>query len=52
MNRKPWVLGILSILFGVFLLLFVHGPRAWYTGIFFFVIGIVMLVRARRRRGE
>lgn len=52
MNRTPLILGILSILFAVYLLIFVEGPRAWYTGIFFFVIGIVMLVQARRRRGN
>jgi len=50
MNMRALIPGIISVVFGIVLLLIVDGPRAWYTGIFFLVIGIVMLFRSKKRK--
>jgi hypothetical protein len=43
-------LGILCLLLAVAIFLFAEGLRRWYSGIFFAVMGVVLLVNAGRRR--
>jgi len=47
------VLGILFIVLAVIIFVFADGLRRWYSGIFFAMIGTVILVNTlRKRRGR
>ena len=48
MRRLPLVLAILSFLVAIIVFIFVDGARSIYRGVFFAVIGVVLLVNARR----
>ncbi len=50
MNRMARVLGILCFVVAAVVLLLGDGPRRWYSGIFFVVIGVVMMTSAKRWR--
>lgn len=57
MNRKTTRLiilatAILSLLFAIIIFTFAEGLRRWYSGGFFALIGIFMLVNARRWRNK
>jgi hypothetical protein len=52
MSKMHLVLGILFIVLAVIIFVFADGLRRWYSGIFFAMIGTVILVNAlRKRRG-
>ena len=42
--------GIVLIVLAVIVLVFAHGPRRWYSGIFFAIMGIAVLLNALRWR--
>jgi uncharacterized membrane protein len=48
MSKMALVVGILGILLALIVFVFADGLRRWYSGIFFAVLGIVMLINARR----
>jgi membrane protein implicated in regulation of membrane protease activity len=50
MRKVALVSGILCIVVAVIVFVFAHGLRRWYSGIFFALIGAVMLVNAVRWR--
>ena len=50
MSKVTLVVGILCIVLAVIVFVFADGLRRWYSGIFFTVIGTVMLLNALRRR--
>jgi peptidoglycan/LPS O-acetylase OafA/YrhL len=53
MSKMYLVLGILFIVLAVIIFVFADGLRRWYSGIFFAIIGTVILVNAlRKRRGR
>ena len=53
MNRIALAAGILCIGMAVVVFVFAEGLRRWYSGLFFAVLGVVMLLNAARwRRGE
>jgi hypothetical protein len=55
MNKAGLVFGILFIALAVIIFVFADGLRRWYSGIFFVVIGTVVLVnvwRSRRVAGQ
>lgn len=43
-------LGILCIGLAIVVFVFAEGHRRWYSGLFFAIVGIVMLVNAFRGR--
>jgi hypothetical protein len=49
MKRMALVVGILCIGLAIVILVFADGLRRWYSGLFFALIGTVMLVNAARR---
>jgi hypothetical protein len=48
MSKSALVVGILGVVMAVIVFVFADGLRRWYSGIFFAVLGIVMLINARR----
>lgn len=50
MSKMAAVSGILCIVLLVIVLSYADGPRRWYSGFFFAVIGTMMLVNAWRWR--
>ena len=48
MNKMSLVAGILFIVLALVVFVFADGPRRWYSGLFFAVLGVVMLARWRR----
>jgi hypothetical protein len=50
MSRLALVVGILCILFALVILGLADGLRRWYSGLFFALLGIVMLINAVRWR--
>ena len=55
MSKVALISGILCILMAVIVFIFADGLRRWYSGLFFTVMGLVMLVntlRWRRVAGE
>ena len=50
MSRLALVTGIISLLVMVVVLVFADGPRRWYSGSLFGLIGTLMLVNAIRWR--
>ena len=50
MSKMALVLGVLCLVAMVIVFVFADGLRRWYSGIFFAVIGTVMLVNAVRWR--
>jgi membrane protein implicated in regulation of membrane protease activity len=50
MSKVALVTGILCIMVAVIVFVFADGLRRWYSGIFFALIGTVMLVSAVRWR--
>ena len=50
MSKLALVLGVLFILLALIILVFADGLRRWYSGIFFAIIGTVILVNALRSR--
>jgi len=48
MSRMALAAGILCILLMVVVFVFADGPRRWYSGGFFAVMGTVLLVNAVR----
>ena len=52
MNKLGLVVGILCCVVAVVVFIFADGMRRWYSGIFFALLGALMLVRSRGwRRG-
>jgi uncharacterized membrane protein len=51
-KMKTWVLilGIILLVLAVVVLVFASGPRRWYSGLFFAVMGLVALANASRLR--
>lgn len=50
MSKIALVSGILCIVLAAIVLVFAEGPRRWYSGIFFAVMGTVLLLNAARWR--
>ncbi|PLX22414.1 MAG: hypothetical protein C0600_16640 [Ignavibacteria bacterium] len=50
-NKAFIILGILCVVLAVIVFIFADGLRRWYSGIFFAIIGTVMLNAWRSRRG-
>jgi len=50
MSKVALITGILCIVLAVIVFVFADGLRRWYSGIFFTIIGTVMLVNAPRWR--
>jgi hypothetical protein len=50
MSKFALVSGILCLVLAIFIFVFADGLRRWYSGIFFALIGTVMLVNASRWR--
>jgi len=50
MSKMALVLGILCLVVMVIVFVFADGPRRWYSGIFFAIMGAVMLLNAVRWR--
>jgi hypothetical protein len=50
MNKAGLVFGILFIALAVIIFVFADGLRRWYSGIFFAVMGTVVLVNFWRSR--
>lgn len=50
MRKVTLVFGVFFIVLAVIVLLFAHGLRRWYSGIFFLLIGIVSILSARVRK--
>ncbi len=50
MNGAGLVWGILYLVLAVIVFVFADGLRRWYSGIFFAIMGTVLLVNARRWR--
>jgi hypothetical protein len=46
------ITGILCVVLSVVVFLFADGLRRWYSGLFFLLIGIVMLLNAFRWRKD
>jgi hypothetical protein len=51
MSKTAIVLGILCLVLAAVILVFADGLRRWYSGGFFALMGVVMLVNARRWQG-
>ncbi len=47
MRKMAMVTGILCLVLSVIVFVFADGPRRWYSGIFFAVLGTVMLVNTK-----
>ena len=50
MSRVALVSGIICFVLALIILVFADGLRRWYSGIFFAIIGTVILVNALRSR--
>lgn len=50
MSKVALVSGLLCIVVAVIVFVFANGLRRWYSGIFFALIGTIMLVNAVRWR--
>ena len=50
MSKMALVVGILCLVLAVIVLVFAHGLRRWYSGIFFAFMATVMVVNAMRWR--
>ena len=50
MRKSSLVLGSLFILLAVAILVFAEGPRRWYSGLFFALLGTVAVLNAVVRR--
>lgn len=48
MSKMALVTGIICLAAMIVVLISADGPRRWYSGIFFAIIGAVMLVNAVR----
>jgi len=46
MSKMALISGILCIVLAVLVFVFAEGLRRWYSGIFFAMVGAVMLVNA------
>ncbi len=51
MNRIALVVAILCFSLAVIVFMSADAPRRWYSGIFFLVLGAVMLGSVKRRPG-
>lgn len=49
MRKMNVVVGILSVVAAVVIFVFADGARRWYSGIFFVILAVVMLVSARSK---
>ncbi|MGD2120586.1 MAG: hypothetical protein PVJ76_02525 [Gemmatimonadota bacterium] len=52
MKKLSYILGIVFLGLGVFILVFAGGLRRWYSGFFFILIGAVWILTARVRKGD
>jgi Flp pilus assembly protein TadB len=50
MSKVALVSGILCIVLAVVIFIFAEGLRRWYSGIFFALIGVVMMLGSMRHR--
>ena len=50
MNKVTLFSGILCIVLALIVFVFADGLRRWYSGVFFAIIGVVMLLNALRWR--
>jgi hypothetical protein len=50
MRKLVPVLGIVFVVLALVVLVFAEGGRRWYSGLFFALIGTLMLIDAARRR--
>lgn len=51
MRKVPLALAVVSFLLALVIFAFAGGARAIYSGLFFIVIGVVLLMNARRNPG-
>ena len=52
MNKLALVAGILCVVAAVIVFVFADGMRRWYSGIFFAVMGAVLLMQTLRWRRD
>lgn len=50
MNKMVLALGILCFALAMVVFVFADGMRRWYSGVFFLVMGAVLLANAKHRR--
>ena len=48
MQNLPLVLAFFSFLVAIIVLIFADGARSIYSGLFFIMLGVVLLLNARR----
>ena len=52
MRKLPLGLAVVSFLIALIIFVFAGGARSLYSGLFFIVLGVVLLVNARRSEGK
>jgi FtsH-binding integral membrane protein len=52
MSKVALITGILFIVLGVIIFMFTEGLRSYYSGIFFALLGTVILMGALRRKSD
>lgn len=50
MGSMSLVMGVLCLVLAAVILLIADGPRRWYSGLFFALLGVVALTNAIRLR--
>lgn len=50
MKRTSLVIGVLCLAVAAVVFVFTDGARRWYSGLFFAILGVAMLVTALRVR--
>lgn len=51
MKKLPLIIAVVCFLLAVAVFVFAEGPRAIYSGLFFAMIGVVVLWTAKRKAG-
>ena len=52
MKRLGIILGILFLGLGLFISMYAEGLRRWYSGLFFILLGIILLLTTIFRKGD
>ena len=50
MRKLPLILAIVSFILAIAVFIYAGGARSIYSGLFFVVMGVVLLANARRRK--